>query len=141
MRRQVFFAGDSNRCFGCSPGNPAGLRLEFFETDEGVETPYSAPPHLEGAPGVIHGGIQATILDEVLCMTAYAKAGTRVVTGELTVRYLRAAPTETRLVIRGRIAGKRSESYLIEGGIYLEANGEELTRAKGRFFLQPTAVS
>jgi acyl-CoA thioesterase FadM len=69
-----------------------------------------------------------------MCMTAYAKGGTPVVTGELTVRYLRAVPTGAPIVIRGRITERRANSYFIAGSICLAASGEELTRARGRFF-------
>jgi len=135
MRRQISFANDRDgRCFGCGADNPHGLRLEFFETDEGIEVDYAVPRHLEGAPSIAHGGIQATLLDEAMCMTAYAKEGTGVVTGELTVRYLRGVPTETPLLIRGRITERRAGSFFIEGRICLAATGEELTRAQGRFF-------
>lgn len=135
MRRQIWFDEDRNgRCFGCGAANPSGLRLAFFETDDGAEVEYAVPPDLEGAPGIVHGGIQATLLDEAMCMTAYAKAGTTVVTGELTVRYLRTVPTATPLLIAGRITETRGRSFFIDGTIRLAATGEELTRARGRFF-------
>jgi len=73
MRREVTFRGST--CFGCGADNPKGLRLRFFETDEGVEVDYVSPPHLDGAPGIIHGGIQGTLLDEAMCMAVYAKRG------------------------------------------------------------------
>lgn len=135
MRRQISFANDRDgRCYGCGPANPSGLRLQFFETDEGVEVEYTVADDMRGAPGVVHGGVQATLLDEAMCMTAYAKGGTAVVTGELTVRYLSAVPTATPIVIRGRITERRANSYFIAGSICLAASGEELTRAQGRFF-------
>lgn len=137
MRRPVSFANGPGTCFGCGANNASGLRLEFFETDDGVEVSYTAPKHLEGAPGIIHGGIQGTLLDEAFCMTAHAKRGTGVVTGELTVRYLRPAPTGTPLLVRGQIVEERGRSFVIEGGIYLAATGEELTRGRGRFFAAP----
>ena len=136
MRRRVTYGSETNGCFGCSPTNAAGLRLEFFETDDGVEVEYVAPGHQEGAPGVVHGGIQATLLDEALCMTAHAKLGTSVVTGELTIRYIRPVPTATPIIARGRIVERKGKSAFIEGGIYLADTGEELTRARGRFFDQ-----
>lgn len=132
----LFEPGRPNTCYGCGGDNPRGLRLEFFETDDGVEARYSVPEHMQGAPGIAHGGIQATLLDEVLCMTAYAKLGRPVFTGELTVRYLEPVPTLTPLVIRGRIAEERGRSSFIEGGISLATDERELTRARGRFFAQ-----
>jgi uncharacterized protein (TIGR00369 family) len=113
------------------------LGLAFHETDDGAETDVVVPAHLGGAPGVVHGGIQATLLDEVMCVTAYAKAGTRVVTGELSVRYLRPAPTGRGLRVRARIAGRKGRSLLIEGAIEDAASGELLARGHGRFFPNP----
>ena len=138
MRRRIAFASRPNRCFGCGPDNPGGLGLEFHETDEGVAVEVAIPERLAGAPGIVHGGIQATLLDEAMCMTAYAKAGTPVVTGELTVRYLRGAPTGTPLLVCGRITGTKARSFFIEGVIRLADTGEELARAHGRFFADPS---
>ena len=79
-RREIAFQTDRpNTCFGCGADNPNGLGLRFFETNEGVEVEYAVHEHHGGAPGVVHGGIQATLLDEALCMTAYAKESTPVV--------------------------------------------------------------
>jgi uncharacterized protein (TIGR00369 family) len=138
MRRPiVFHQNRPNTCFGCGNDNPRGLGLTFTETDEGVEVEYAVPRHLEGAPGIAHGGILATVLDEVLCMTSYAKLNTVVVTGELTVRYLKPVPVETPLVARGRITETRGKSSFIEGGIHLASSGELLARGHGRFFAVP----
>lgn len=135
MRRPILFEDDhQGRCYGCGPANPAGLKLAFFETDDGAEADYVVPEELAGAPGIVHGGIQATLLDEVMCMTAYAKAGTGVVTGELTVRYVKSAPTGAPLCIAGRITERRGNSFFIAGSIRLADTGEELARAQGRFF-------
>lgn len=135
MRRPISFPDDRDGgCYGCGPSNPSGLRLSFFETDAGVEVEYAAPDDLRGAPGIVHGGVQATLLDEAMCMTAFAKAGTPVVTGELTVRYTSAVPTETPLVVAAHITERRGNSYFITGTIRRAGSDEELTRAQGRFF-------
>jgi uncharacterized protein (TIGR00369 family) len=139
MRRPLVFDADpegENKCFGCGANNAAGLRLAFFETDTGVEVEYTAAPHLRGAPGILHGGIQATLLDETICMAAYAMLGKPVLTGELTVRYLRPVPTETLLIARGRVVERKKNSVFGEGRIYLPDDDEPLTRARGRFFMQ-----
>lgn len=134
-RREIVFQSDNPRtCFGCGPDNPDGLRLRFFEVPEGVEVEYAVAERHGGAPGVVHGGIQATLIDEALCMTAYAKEGTAVVTGELTVRYMAPLPTETPILIRSKITGSKGNSFFAEAEIFVQGNPEAITRGKARLF-------
>ena len=139
-RTEIIFESEEPRtCFGCGPDNPKGLRLRFFETADGVEVDYVAPEHVNGAAGVVHGGIQATLLDEALCMTAYAKEDTPVVTGELTVRYMAPLPTETPLLIRSKITERRGRSFFAEAEILVAGTEEVLTRGRARLFPQEQA--
>ena len=64
--------GELGTCFGCGPANPDGLRLRFRKLDDGVtvETHLHPPPFMAGVAGVLHGGIQATVLDEVMGVAA-----------------------------------------------------------------------
>jgi acyl-coenzyme A thioesterase PaaI-like protein len=138
MRRPVEFSSDApNACFGCGRDNALGLRLHFFENDAGIECEWTAPPHVAGAPGIVHGGIQGTVLDEVCCMAAFAKHGTPVVTGELTVRYRRPAPVGVPLLVRSRIVEVDGRRFTIEGTIHLAGGGDTLTEARGVFFAVP----
>lgn len=135
MRRPVAFTEGENTCFGCGTDNALGLQLRFFETDDGVECDWTAPTHVTGPPGVVHGGIQGTVLDEVLCMAAFAKHGTGVVTGELKLRYRKPVPTGVPLTIDGRILDRDARSYTIAGAIRRTGTTETLTEARGRFFV------
>ena len=137
-RREVVFGEDRpGTCFGCGPANPRGLGLRFFETDEGVEVGYEADEDLAGAPGIVHGGIQATLLDEALCMTIYAKEGVPAVTGELTVRYLRPLPSRVPIVVRSQITERRGKSFFAQGEILVVGREEVVTRARARLFPMP----
>lgn len=51
-------------CFGCSPNNESGLNLEFWEEGEEVIAKWMPCKSFEGFVNVLHGGIQATLLDE-----------------------------------------------------------------------------
>ena len=54
-------------CFGCSPHNEHGMRLRFRRVGPGVvECHHLVAERHAGAPGVVHGGIQAVLLDEVM---------------------------------------------------------------------------
>ena len=55
-------------CFGCSPFNEFGLHLEFWEDGDDLVAKWQPRKSLEGWMGVLHGGIQATLLEEkVFC--------------------------------------------------------------------------
>lgn len=82
------FSPSENHCFGCGPGNPIGLRLNFEETDTGVLARWNPGQEYQGYVNVLHGGIIATLLDEVSAWTIYIKLNTAGVTSRLDVRYL-----------------------------------------------------
>lgn len=82
------FDPEKNPCFGCAPLNPAGLRLGFTESDTEVSAVWEPHHNYQGYINVLHGGIIATLLDEVAAWFVYVKLGTAGVTSELRVKYL-----------------------------------------------------
>ena len=85
---------DGYRCFGCDPHSPIGLRLSFERDGDSLRAYWQPDERMEGYPGVIHGGIQATLADEIGGWFIYAIAGTAGVTRTLEMRYERSARTE-----------------------------------------------
>ena len=126
-------------CFGCGPGHPTGLRVRCFKTDEGVLVPILIPRRYEGPPGVAHGGIVATYLDETLAGAVVRATGRVAVTGELTVRYLRPVPVETPVVGHGRVTDDHGRYLEVEGRLERLDTGEVLATARARFFPVPSA--
>ncbi|MCG8588341.1 MAG: PaaI family thioesterase [Proteobacteria bacterium] len=128
--------GPDAHCFGCGHRNPHGLKLAFRPCGEGaVESFYTAPAHHAGAPGVVHGGIQATLLDEILGMAVHGALDDRnlsIVTVDFNLRYRRPAPTETRLHLRGRLLRREGRDFFVEGEIASE-DGAVLTTAEARW--------
>ena len=74
-------------CFGCSPGNDIGLHLEFWEDGEEVLAKWTPNKRYEGWMGVLHGGIQATLLDEIAAWVVFIKLKTSGVTSEMNINY------------------------------------------------------
>jgi acyl-coenzyme A thioesterase PaaI-like protein len=89
-----------------------------------------------GAPGVAHGGIVATILDEVSCAAAVFVGDRHVVTGELTVRYEHPVPVETALDVEAEIASQQHPRYA-EIAARVVHDGRVLARSSGKFFYRP----
>jgi uncharacterized protein (TIGR00369 family) len=124
------------RCFGCGQDNDSGLRLRWRRTGEGsVEVEYVVPDHFRGAEGVVHGGIQATLLDEVMGLAVHsvlAKEDHKVVTAELNVRYRKPAPTEMVLTVRASLVRVDGSNLFLTAEL-VDANGVVLTQGDGRW--------
>ena len=85
-------------CFGCSPKNDNGLKMEFFEEGEYIICNWKPITFLQGYKNVLHGGIQATLMDEIGSWFIQIKLKTAGVTSNMNVRYL-----DTVSVVNGDI--------------------------------------
>jgi len=121
---------DSGRCFACGEDNPQGLKLEVRKTPDGVELDYVLPERFAGWQGIAHGGIVATILDELL---AYAcnQTDRSMLTAEMTVRYRKPVRTGQPIHGIGRIAEDRGRLILAEARL-LDQSGQLLAEATGK---------
>jgi hypothetical protein len=57
--------GKTQMCFGCGPHNPHGLRLRFEREGDVVRSRFTLGSGYDGPPGILHGGLQAMVADEV----------------------------------------------------------------------------
>jgi len=89
-------------CYGCGTDNPIGLRLQFSWEDGDCVTRLHVKPELSGWRGLLHGGVLAAALDEVMG-TAVWKERLWAMTGRFTVRYRRPVRVGEDLDLRGRI--------------------------------------
>ena len=67
-------------CFGCSPTNPSGLRMEFYEEGDEIVCRWNPGEHYQGFHDILHGGIQATMMDEIASWVVFVKLDTAGVT-------------------------------------------------------------
>ena len=119
-------------CFGCSRENPHGLHMRFWRRGEAIVSRLRVDDRFHGAPGIAHGGIIATLMDETSCAAAVFLRQCRVVTGEISVRYQRPCPVEVDLEIESRVSGEHTRYLVIEAE--LKRDGEVLARSNGKFF-------
>lgn len=111
---------NSRSCFVCGLENPVGLKLTFFEHGQEVRTKIMVPRQYEGYPGVVHGGITAAMLDEVVGRTAMIQDHNRFwVTARLDIRYREPVPSETELELRGWLVKSRGKITLAHGELLL----------------------
>jgi len=122
-------------CFGCSQSSADGLRLTFRRDGDVVSTVHRVAPRHQGAPEIAHGGIVATLLDEISCAAVAFVHDHYVVTGELTVRYDAPVPVAVPLRIEGRVTSRAHPKYAVVEG-YVRHDGAVLAHSTGKFFYQ-----
>lgn len=74
-------------CFGCSPDHVTGLQMSFYEESDELISTWEPKPWFEGYHGVLHGGIQATLMDEIASWVVYVKVKVAGVTSHMDVSY------------------------------------------------------
>lgn len=125
----------ANPCFGCGGGNARGMKLAFEvnESSKRIIGCFRLGPEYQGATGFIHGGIIATVLDEVMSKVSRF-SNVHAVTAELTVEYLRPVRVEEDLRVEG-FATRQDGRDLYREGEIRDAAGVLLARGRGRFVI------
>ncbi|MGQ8338280.1 PaaI family thioesterase [Sunxiuqinia sp. A32] len=92
------------QCIGCSPFNPIGIKLEFWDDGEHILSEWEPRPEFMGWENVLHGGIQATLLDEISAWVVYTKCETAGVTSGINVKYKKPVYTNKgKLKLKARL--------------------------------------
>jgi len=74
--RNPFIGINGYECFGCAPDNHAGLRMSFFEDGDEIISSWDPQEYFQGYNHILHGGIQATLMDEPASWIVFVKLGT-----------------------------------------------------------------
>ena len=85
----------------------------------------------QGGAGFVHGGIIATLLDEVMAKVSRFEKD-HAVTAKLSVEYLRPVPIEVDLIVEGWEL-ERNERDRFRQGEIRNASGVVLARGTGHF--------
>lgn len=92
-------------CFGCGGAQAHGLHLEV-RAGQGVDVTaeFRVRPVHQGAPGLAHGGVLSTALDETMGSLGWLMH-TIVVTGHLETDFVRPVPVDTVLHLSAEATG------------------------------------
>lgn len=99
-----------DQCFGCGEGQPHGLHLESRAGDGvSVTAEFTVQTAHQGAPGLAHGGVLASALDETLGSLNWLLQ-VIAVTGRLETDFVRPVPVGATLYLRAHcraVAGRK----------------------------------
>ena len=100
-------------CFGCCKDNPIGVHMDFYEDGDDIVSFWKPDGNYQGWVNVLHGGIQATLMDEIAGWVVFRKL---------------------QLTLRGRIL--KQVRNLVTVGVTLEnSHGEICTEATALYYL------
>ena len=129
----------NNKCFGCGPANPDGLRIRsFVEGDEVVCTWHPKKMH-EAFDNMLNGGIVGSLLDchcnwtaaHYLMAQRDAEIPPCTVTAKYEVKLRRPTPTDGPVHLRARVIESTDNSCVVEAT--LEAGDAITARFSGTF--------
>lgn len=125
---------DGYNCFGCSPDNPIGIHMEFYENGDEIISFWNPQSQYQGWVDTMHGGILATIIDETAGWVVFRKLQTSGMTTKLELRYKKPVmTTEPQITVRGHIVEQRRNLVTIEVKIE-NSKGETCVEGRATYF-------
>jgi len=115
--------------------------MEFFEEGEEIVCAWEPKPDHAGFHGVLHGGIQAALHDEIASWVVFVKARTAGFTQGLDLRYL--SPV---LLAKGKVT-LRSRLDRVEGNLahirttLSDGEGKTGSESTARYFIVPEHIA
>ena len=127
-------------CFGCGPSNPRGLQLKSHAADGFVVARFTPWPEHDNGLGYLNGGIISTILDCHSGATVIHEAEQRgwhaldgaalpFVTAGLDVRFLRPAPLDAEVELRGTVASASESEIVAEVELFYDGKARAAATA------------
>ena len=125
------YAFADHNCFACGDTNPIGMQLHI-ELGEGTARTTWTPSHdFVGWEDKVHGGLLATLLDEVMAW-APSSYDSWAVTAEMKIRYRSPANPGETLSAEAWVDQRRRRIYHVRGEVR-GADGRLVAEAEGRF--------
>ena len=123
----------THSCFVCGDSNAAGLNLRFETDGRIVKSGFRPRPDHIGFKKTVHGGIIATVLDEVMVWACAAQTRKFAYCAELNVRFLAPLRPDEDVVVTGELAENRRNKLFEARGELRRANGEVVATATGKY--------
>jgi len=123
----------THACFVCGESNAIGFRLRFETNGRIVQTRFRPRPEHIGFKNVMHGGLIATVLDEVMVWGCAVATRQFAFCAELTVRFLSPVGPGGELVAIGELAANRKGKVFEAKGALRNNTGKILAEATGKY--------
>jgi acyl-coenzyme A thioesterase PaaI-like protein len=132
------FQFEPHHCFACGELNEGGLRLALHADGAGCWTEVTLEPKFQGWESVAHGGIVATLLDEVMAWSVIGR-DTWGVTARLSVAFRHPIPIGRPIRAEGWVTEDRRRTFRTAGRVIDTTSARTLATGEGVFMVAPPA--
>jgi acyl-coenzyme A thioesterase PaaI-like protein len=126
------FLPNSDGCYVCGRINPVGLHVRFKVDAGSVSTTFTPTLQHCSYQNIVHGGVLSALLDETMGWAPSYSKRLFCYAAELRVRFLKNAPAETPLIVRGWVTEDRGRICETEG-VVEGPDGTVYARAWGKY--------
>lgn len=129
---------NSRMCFICGMDNPQGFKSQFYNMEDGsVITPIKYKGIHQSFPQRVHGGLIATMLDELACRAYWVNGDyTLGVTTSMELKYRKPVPYEVDLLGQGYVVFDKSRMFKTKSKI-IDKNGTVYAEALTTYLKLP----
>jgi uncharacterized protein (TIGR00369 family) len=136
LRRSQQKLSDDRYCFACGSLNPIGLHMEVSYLEQKAVSKLSLKREFQGWHDIVHGGVVATILDEIMAHAVMHYVG-KGVTTSLQITYRDPVPVGQEVSAVGYVVERKSRAAVARGEIRRAGNGKVVATGESRFILLP----
>ncbi len=139
--KNPFLSLETYNCFGCSPNNPIGLKLRFVLDNETVISRWTPTYDYEGWHDVLHGGIQATLMDEIASWVVFSVLKTAGFTVKMNVSLLKNVKiSDGEITLKATLKSKKLNLATIDVKLFNGKN-ELCTEGEYIYYIYPKNVA
>ncbi len=125
---------DDQYCFACGALNPIGLHMEVSFRDNKAFSRLCLKREFQGWSEIVHGGVMATILDEIMAHAVLHYVG-QAVTTSLQVSYRAPLHVGEEIEAIGYVAEKKSRAAVAEAEIRVLGSKKLIATGESKFIL------
>lgn len=125
--------GPGQPCFGCSPDHPHGFHLAFERVGDEIATVFTPGEDHQGPPGIMHGGLVATLADEVAAWAVIGLLSKFGFTGSFGGKLVK--PVRIGKPVTARAFITKPGSRVVEVGVRLVQDEADVFTGEFRFVL------
>jgi len=123
----------THSCFVCGESNSLGMKLRFYDDGDAVRSTFAPRSEHVGFKGVVHGGLLATVLDEIMVWACAVRTKQFAYCAEMTVRFVQPASPGGELTAVGKLVENHRGRMFRASGQLVDSAGTVVVTSTGKY--------